>query len=326
MIMSDLSWEDLYPNKATKTKSVLNTSPNSLLEHNFNNDSFQNIACIKKNELETKKLLTSAFSLFTSRTSYPSFTSLDFLLPEPYLLTGCLTIVHMSDKPSRTFAIQFFIQLILKYYKQGVVFIDCTNIFPAYELIEATLENDPSIDPQLPIRAVQLSRSFNYHQTTETVKEQLEPLLRDGFNYKLTNEFSDEPEIVFVKPKIVIVAGLPDLYLNKESAQYLEYDNRPAWWSIFELQETIGYLRSLTLKYNCITIISASTDPLSKIKPLGGRYLGHSASIIIKIATEGMALYGHLIKHPFVAPKETLLQILKKKGKKRASMPLKCFI
>jgi hypothetical protein len=215
----------------------------------------------------------------------------------------------------------------LKYYAEGIVFIDCTNVFPAYELIETTIESNPLIDPQLPIRAVQLSRSFNYHQATEVIKEQLEPLLREGFSYNLTDELTERQEKKFVKPKFIIIAGLPDLYLNKESAQYLEYDGRPEWWSIFELQETIGYLRSLVIKYDCVGILTSSSAPLSKTRPLGGKFLSHSSAVIIKIATEGSAhVYGELLKHPFANYKTVLLQILKKKGKKKASMPLKYFL
>lgn len=330
MLSSGLKWEDLYPNKKAKPKSIINMFDNIATEHDLeietNNDSFNSVSVVDKAATKRENSLIDAKTIFGSQISFPTtFKNLDFLLPRPFLLEGCLTLFHTPDKAGRSFILQLFLALMLQYYEQGVIFIDCTNVFPAYELIEATLETRPSIDPQLPIRAVQLSRSFNYHQATETVKEQLEPLLRDGFSYNISNEFADTPKQKFVKPKMVIVAGLSDLYLNQESAQYLEYDQRPPWWSIFELQETIGYLRSLTLKYNSITIISSSSDPRSRNKPLGGRYLGHSSAVIVRLATEGMALYGQLIKHPFVGYRELLIQILKKKGKKRATMPLKSF-
>lgn len=266
-----------------------------------------------------------AQSLFQQISKMPTFTTLDSLFPEPFLLTGCLTLLHTPDKAGRGYLIQLFIQLMVKYYTEGVVFIDCTNVFPAYELIEATIEKEPLLDPQLPIRAVQLSRSFNYHQATETVKEQLEPLLKNGFTYNITNEFAETQESRCVKPKLIIVAGLPDLYLNAESAQYLEYDKRPSWWSILELQETLGYLTSLSMQYNCATIITASSNPLSKTKSLGGKYINQSATVIVKVKAEGLALYGELIKHPFMGSKEVLLQLLKRKGKKGAMMPLKYY-
>ena len=129
----------------------------------------------------------------------------------------------------------------------------------------------------------------------------------------------------YVIPKLVIVAGLPDLYLNQESAQYLQYDGREEWFSIFELNEALGYLRSLTLKYNCITLISSATAPQSKTKPLGGRYLAHTTAVIIKILTDELAIYGELIQHPFTNNRRVLLEILKKKGKKRGTLPLSLF-
>ncbi len=329
MALSYENWKRLYQNKHHKSYILSNTNykaftDNELL-YEFNPPESTN----ETNDIGFKhpiEIFDDAYTLYQQVTKIPTFTSLDLLLQEPFLLSGALTLVHTSDKAGRGFIIQLFISLMLKYYEQGVIFIDCTNIFPAYEIIEATIEKKPLIDPQLPIRAVQLSRSFNYHQTTETIKEQLEPLLRDGFTYNTTNEFSQIQETKFVKPKIIIVAGLPDLYLNAESAQYLEYDNRPSWWSILELQEAIGHLRSLTMKYNCVTVISASSDPLSKVKSLGGKYINQSSTVIIKLKTEGLALYGELIKHPFKANNELLLQILKKKGKKRATMPLKYYL
>ena len=85
-----------------------------------------------------------------------------------------------------------------------------------YGLIESTLEMFPDLDPELPIRSLQLSRSFNYHQATETIKQNLEPLLRDEYYYNKENEFGDITKKRFVRPKIIIVAGLPDLHLNRE--------------------------------------------------------------------------------------------------------------
>ena len=115
---------------------------------------------------------------------------------------------------------------------------------------------------------------------------------------------------------------MPDLYLNYESSQYLGYDGRPEWFSIFELQQTLGFLKSLALKYNLIPIITASTAPLSKLKPLGGSYLTHSSSSLIKLSSEGNGLYGEIIKHPFQKPKKILLQLLRKKGSRYANKRL----
>lgn len=329
MDITQWSLQEIYPNKENKIQSLIDEDYATYDSMDDSDD--EKTACLTRHtplaftiEPEEKNF-KDAFTLYTTKQDFPTSTSLDLLLLEPFLLSGCLTLLHTPDKPGRAYIIQLFITLMLKYYAQGVVFIDCTNVFPAYELIEATIEKYPLLDPQLPIRAVQLSRSFNYHQATETIKEQLEPLLRDGFNYNVTDTLAENQQTKFVKPKVIIVAGLSDLYLNQESAQYLSYDDRPSWWSILELQETIGHLRSLTLKYDCVTLISSSTAPRSKIKSLGGRYLNQSAAIVIKVATEGMALYGELIKHPFVKNREVLLQILKKKGKKRATLPLKLF-
>ena len=329
MVASSWNWQDIYPNKQNKVQNTFNLNYNELRTDNQLEKNFEEIFTensIFKRPLPKKiNNFNDAFSLYKNRELFPTFTSLDFLLPKPYLLTGCLSLIHTPDKPGRAYLIQLFLKLMLKYYSQGIIFIDCINIFPAYELIESTIEMDPLLDPQLPVRAIQLSRSFNYHQTTETIKEQLEPLLRDGFSYNTTDSLAETPEKKFVKPKLIIVAGMSDLYLNRESAQYLEYDGRPAWWSIFELQEAIGYLRSLTLKYNCVTLISSSTASLSKSKSLGGKFLNNTSAVIAKLTTNGFALYGELIKHPFAGYNEKLLQILKKKGKKRATMPLSVF-
>ena len=329
MASVDWQWQDVYPNKTTRNQLETNPVNQNISdsELDFEDQNFEGLySRIKKHTDVNTNTLRDAYSVYKDKQYFPTSTRLDFLLPEPHLVPGCLTLLEYADKNSRSFVIQLFIRLMLKYYEQGVLFIDCTYIFPAYELIEATIDYNPLIDPQLPIRAIQLSRSFNYHQTTETIKQQLEPQLREGFYYNVTDSLAEKQEKKFVKPKIVIVAGLPDLYLNKESAQYLEYDGRPPWWSIFELQETIGYLRSLTLKYDCITIISSALDPRSKIKPLGGRFLGQSAGVIVKIVTEGLELNAELIKHPFIKERTIPVMILKKKGKKRATMPLKYFL
>ncbi|MFV2015196.1 MAG: hypothetical protein ACC656_07210, partial [Candidatus Heimdallarchaeota archaeon] len=267
----------------------------------------------------------SAYTQLSNTKPYPTYTALDRLLPYPFLLSSSLTVIHTTDKLGKSFLTQeLFIKLILKYYTQGIVFIDCTNVFPAYELIEATIDMNSLLDPQLPIRSVQLSRSFNYHQATEVITEHLEPLVRDGFPINLDDK--NEDYTVNIKPKFVILAGLSDLYLNQESSQYLGYDGRPEWFSIFELQHALGFLKSLAIKYSLIPIITTSTAPLSNTKPLGGSFLTHSSSQLIKISSEGNGLYGELVKHPFAKSKRVLLQLLRMKDKKYISRRLASYL
>ncbi|MHA2366180.1 MAG: hypothetical protein ACXAC7_19625 [Candidatus Hodarchaeales archaeon] len=260
----------------------------------------------------------TAKKIYEEKKDYLTYTSLDRLFDKSGLLEGCLAVIHTNGPAGRIFFQRLYLQLMLHYYSQGVIFIDCNCSFPAYELVQATQDFDPDLDPQLPLRAVQLARCFNYHQTTELIHEHLEELLRKRETQKSPLKGSGSP--------IVIISGFSDLYLNEESAQYSGYDSRPEWWPIHELQQSIGRLKALALKYQFIPIITTSSAPKSSSKPLGGRYIGHSAGILINLQTERNSLFGDLIKHPFLAPQRKLLQILKGKYKKKATMPLSLYL
>lgn len=314
-----MQWNDIYPDKS----SNIDFQPRNELEESYTTELDKQNAQVDSSAYNPRyHHFETAYKQYLDIKPYSTYTKLDNLLPKPFLLSSSLTVLHANDKPGKGFLIHLLIKLILKYYSQGIVFIDCTNVFPAYEIIEATVNMDSFIDPHLPIRAIQLSRSFNYHQTTEILTEHLEPLVRNGFTYSNPNSENQ----IHVKPKFIIITGLPDLYLNQESAQYLEYDGRPEWFSIYELQHAIGHLRMITQKYDLISLITSSTAPKSKLKPLGGSFFTHSASTLIKIFTEGNGIYGDLIKHPFAKPKSLLLQLLRPKNKKITSRRLSSFI
>lgn len=287
-------------------------------------------SCPTQSPPETPSFVT-AWSMHQRIRSSPTYTSLDLLLGEPFLLQRTPTLIHTADKVGNTYIRQLMIQLILHYYNEGVVFIDCTNVFPVTEVLEATEEQMPDIDPQLPLRAVQVARAFNYHQATEVLTEALPRLCEEGFRFTTEphywlDPFFDPPTRHIATPRLVIVAGLPDLYLSQEATQYLGYDGRSEWYSILELQKAVGALKALAMRHNFVPIITASTAPKSYVKALGGSYLTHSAGVVASVRREGRALYGHLLKHPFSPPRKRLLQLLREKRRKRATLPLSYYL
>ena len=114
---------------------------------------------------------------------------------------------------------------------------------------------------------------INYHQVTEIITNRLPALLRA------------KPDL-----KIVLIPQISSQYLSKEALQYLEYARlSPGEGSISELTHAVGLLKSLALEQNLIVIMTADSADKSQTKGLGGTYLSHSASTVIRMTSSAQS-------------------------------------
>lgn len=179
---------------------------------------------------------------------------------------------------------QFFVEFILRFYQEGIVFIDCANIFPAYEIVQAAMDRG-ILDPEEPLQKVMMARCFNYFQVTQLITELLEEELKKG-------------------TRIVVISGISELHFSSEAAQFLSYDKQDPSYAIFELTKALGKLKSLTLKYDLNVLMTTSTAPKSIVKALGGTYLHHISTNIFRLENCSTMLSFDIIKHENQEAKE----------------------
>lgn len=181
------------------------------------------------------------------------------------LYPGSLTLIQ-GDLPTsilRTFITQLTVSLLVHNPSVDLAFVDGANLFPYFEIsLEARKRG---VDPLGILDRIQLSRAFNYHQMTEILTTKL-------------------PQLIDMNPRIgtVLVPQISSLYLSKEALQYLEYDKLTATSSILELTQAVGKLKSLSLQYDLVGIMTAESTPRS-LKALGGTFLSHSATDVIRV-------------------------------------------
>jgi RecA/RadA recombinase len=195
------------------------------------------------------------------------FPQLDELLGLYGLYPGSLTLIQ-GDLPRsilRSMIVKLTTNLLITNPRVEIAFVDGENLFPYYEL---SLEvRKRGFDPLTILDRIQLSRAFNYHQITEILTKQLPQLIAENSRIR-----------------IVLVPQISSQFLSKEALQYLQYDKLPATESLFELTQAVGKLKSLILQYDLLGIMTAASAPNSKHKPLGGTFLAHAATTIIRVA------------------------------------------
>lgn len=225
-------------------------------------------------------------------------TLLDRLLGMPGLLEGAIHVFHTNSKYGWHFLYELYMELILRYYNEKVVYIDTNKSFPAYQIVEHTTKLNPySSDPHQILRQIIVARPFTYHQMNELVERHLPGILESNIGH-------------ITKPRLILITKLGDLYLNQQSAQYLAYEKRPAYYSILDLQMMLGKLKALALEHQIPVVITTSTANKSWIKPMGGTFFTHSAAVLIRLYVYENRLLADLIKHPFREQKTEQLRLL----------------
>ena len=204
---------------------------------------------------------------------------LDWLL-EGGLLTGLLTVIH-SNQGARSLK-PLLIRFLEHHLATGAVVIDAANQFPAIELAKRARQQGQN--PLDTLSRIQILRPFNYHQVGLSVK-------------LLESVVADHPS------RTLLILGLPDIYQTAEAAQNLEYDRRKPTFALLELNQAVRQILNLTMKYNLVTVVTASKAPNSSYKPLGGSFLRASAGIIIHIRKDASRTQYILDKHPFLPPR-----------------------
>ncbi|UCE14986.1 MAG: hypothetical protein JSV04_07355 [Candidatus Heimdallarchaeota archaeon] len=183
------------------------------------------------------------------------------------LYPSSLTLIQ-GDLPHsllRPLITQLTISLLINNPRVELAFVDGANLFPYYEISQEARKY--GLDPLAILDRIQLSRAFNYHQMTEILFKKLPQLLE-------TNPI-----------RVVLIPQISSLHLSKEALQYLEYDKLTATSSILELTQAVGRLKSLSLEYDLVGIMTAESAPHSNHKALGGTFLAHAATDIIRVTT-----------------------------------------
>lgn len=182
------------------------------------------------------------------------------------LYPGSLTLIqgNLPRTIVRTLITQLTISLLLTNAWGELAFVDGANLFPYYEISQEARKY--GLNPLAILDRIQLSRAFNYHQMTEILSKKLPQLLE-------TNPI-----------RIVLIPQISSLHLSKEALQYLEYDKLTATSSILELTQAVGRLKSLSLEYDLVGIMTAESAPHSNHKALGGTFLAHTATDVIRVA------------------------------------------
>ncbi|MHA2224150.1 MAG: hypothetical protein ACXAC8_03025 [Candidatus Hodarchaeales archaeon] len=181
------------------------------------------------------------------------------------LYPGSLSLIQgeLPRAISRFLLTQLTVSLLSNNPGTDLAFVDGANVFPYYNVsLEAKKRG---LDPLAILDRIQLARAFNYHQVTEILTKKL-------------------PKLINANPKIriILVPQISSLYLSKEALQYLGYDKLTATSSILELTQALGKLKSLTIQYDLIGLMTAENAPRSR-KPLGGTYFAHAATDIIRV-------------------------------------------
>jgi len=218
-------------------------------------------------ELKSKPW-TSAFELQQIKRYKFGLLALDALNPAG-MLPGNLFLLqgNLSRKLLRLLITNLSIGLLSANEPAEVAFVDGANIFPYYEI--STEARKRGYDPLVILDRIQLARAFNYHQVTEIITNRLPALLRA------------KPDL-----RIVLIPQISSQYLSDEALKYLEYAHLTLGeGSISELTHAVGLLKSLALEHNLIVIMTAASANNSQTKGLGGTYLSHSASTVIRMSS-----------------------------------------
>ena len=193
---------------------------------------------------------------------------LDALFPER-IVAGSVILLQgeIQRKLLRLLVTRLSIGLITSNNPCELAFIDGANLFPYYDL--STEARKRGYNPLTILDRIQLARAFNFHQVTEIITKRLPALL------------TTNPDL-----RLVLVPQLSSQYLSEEALQYLEYAKLSTAEGTFsELTQAVGTLKTLALRYGLIVLITTASANHSRIKGLGGTYLAHSASSVIRMSS-----------------------------------------
>ncbi|MFW9854721.1 MAG: hypothetical protein ACFFFG_06655 [Candidatus Thorarchaeota archaeon] len=195
-------------------------------------------------------------------------TQLDELLVGA-LRPGSLVLFYgeWSRGSLRKFITQMTVSLLSSNPTVDIAFVDGANIFPYHDV---SLEvRKQGYDPLKSLDRIQLARAFNYHQITEIVTKNL-------------------PQLIHERPtiRLIFVPQISSQYLSEEAAQYLAYAKQPAIASLAELKTTVGKLKSLALQYDLAVITTAEPAPHSRNKALGGTFIAHAATTVVRVSPD----------------------------------------
>ncbi len=155
------------------------------------------------------------------------------------------------------------------------IMIDSANIIKVDKLRDYAYELE--LEPEEVMDRIYISRAFNASQTYDLVMNQLE-------------RFFDR-----VPAKLLIVAGLPDLYVKEgltgEGSQ--------------QLTHMATKLMALTLNRKIVTLVSAPLSEKSRRTPAGGKALTSCAQVHVRFSESKSYFKYTLTKHPQYPVKRT---------------------
>ncbi|MGD9382175.1 MAG: hypothetical protein PVI03_07000, partial [Candidatus Thorarchaeota archaeon] len=148
------------------------------------------------------------------------------------------------------------------------IVIDSANIIKIERIRDHAFEL--GIEPEDAMDRIYISRAFNASQTYDLVMNQLEP-------------FFDR-----VQARLLIVTGLPDLYISEGlTGEALQ-----------QITHMATKLMTFTLQRRIATVISAPSSPKSPRTPAGGKALASCAQVHVHVEESKMYVKYTLSKHP----------------------------
>ncbi|NWF94738.1 MAG: hypothetical protein HXY34_01215 [Candidatus Thorarchaeota archaeon] len=173
------------------------------------------------------------------------------------------------------------------------VIIDSANAFKIERITDYAFEF--GLEPEDVMDRIYVSRAFNASQTYSLVMEQLE-----GFFHR-------------VAARLLIVAGLPDLYISES----VTADGNQ------QISHMASRLKTFTMNREIVTVVTAPASQKNPDHPMGGRTLASAAQVHIKVEESKSYFRYTLTKHPLY----TVRQVLRtKQSDFGTTLPLSHFI
>ncbi len=148
------------------------------------------------------------------------------------------------------------------------IVIDSANMLKIEALTEYAFEFD--LEPEYVMDRVYISRAFNSSQTYDLVMNQLESFLER------------------IPAKLLIVSGLPDLYLSEG------IDGE----GLQQITHMATKVKNLALQRNIATLVTTQPSPKNPRFPAGGKALSSSAQIHVHVEESKSYTHYTLAKHP----------------------------
>lgn len=183
-----------------------------------------------------------------------------------------LTHLFYGDRSLHSDFLRFVVHAQMPEQRGGtggpVIVIDSANMIKIEQLTDISYELE--LEPEKVMDRVYITRAFNSSQTYDLIMNQLEEFFRR------------------VPAKVLLVAGLPNLYIEEgfsgESLQHISH--------------MISRIMTFSLQKNTFTLVSALSSQRNKNLPAGGRSLASNCQVHVRVERTKSYMRYTLSKHP----------------------------